>query len=79
MDLLVALKHEEAKLQQQLAGVQGAIKALNGRASGLQPTRKVEGPTKRVLSAAARAKISRATRKRWARFRAEKSKGKITK
>lgn len=74
MDILAALKQEEAKLQQQLAGIQVAIKALNGRASSIHPTSKVVGRPRRVMSAAARAKISKATKARWARFRAEKSK-----
>jgi hypothetical protein len=74
MDIIAALKQEEAKLQRQLAGIQGAIKALNGRASSIQATNKVLGPEKRVMSAAARAKISKATKARWAKFRAEKSK-----
>jgi hypothetical protein len=74
MDILAALKQEEAKLQRQLAGIQGAIKALNGRAGSTQPTGKVVGRKKRVMSAAARAKISKATKARWAKFRAEKSK-----
>jgi len=56
-----------------LAGIQGAIKALNGRASSTQPARKVVG-AKHVMSAAARAKISKATKARWAKFRAEKNK-----
>ena len=73
MDILAALKHEEAKLQQQLVGIQGAIKALNGRVGSAQPTGKVVGRNKRVMSAAARAKISKATKARWAKFRAEKS------
>ena len=73
MDILAALKQEETKLQRQLAGIQGAIKALNGRASSTQPARKVVG-AKHVMSAAARAKISKATKARWAKFRAEKNK-----
>jgi hypothetical protein len=74
MDIVDALKQEEAKLQQQLTGIQGAIKALNGRASRTQPTGNVVGREKRVMSAAARANISKATKARWAKFRAEKSK-----
>jgi hypothetical protein len=66
MDILAALKQEETKLQRELAGIQGAIKALNGRASSTQPARKVVG-AKHVMSAAARAKISKATKARfWA-------------
>lgn len=77
MDILAALKLEEAKLQRQLKGVQGAIAALNGahhappRVHGVSPER-VYG--KRTLSAAARAKISKATKARWAKFRVEKAK-----
>jgi hypothetical protein len=74
MDILAALKQAEAKLQQQLAGIQGAIRALNPRARSTQPTSKVVGREKRVMSAAARAKISKAIKARWAKFRAEKSK-----
>jgi hypothetical protein len=74
MDILAALKQEETKLQRELAGIQGAIKALNGRASNIQPASKVVGRVKRVMSAAARAKISKATKARWAKFRAEKNK-----
>ncbi len=74
MNILAALKQEEAKLQRQLAGIQGAIKALNGRTGSIQATNKVLGSEKRVMSAAARAKISKATKARWAKFRAEKSK-----
>ena len=76
MDILAALKQEETKLQQQLVGIQGAIKALDGRsrASSKQPTKKIVGRKKHVMSAAARAKISKATKARWAKFRAEKSK-----
>jgi hypothetical protein len=74
MDILAALKQEETKLQRQLAGIQGAIKALEGRASSTGTTNKAVGRVKHVMSAAARAKISKATKARWAKFRAEKSK-----
>jgi len=78
MDILAALKQEEVKLQQQLRGVQGAITALNGstnRAASRAPIashNKVQ--RKRTMSAAARAKISRLTKARWAKFRADKAK-----
>jgi hypothetical protein len=74
MYILAALKQEEAKLQKQLAGIQGAIRALSGRGSGIQSSKKKVGHVKRVMSAAARAKISKATKARWAKFRAEKNK-----
>ncbi len=76
MDLLAAIKREErklekelAKLQHQLNGVRAAAKSLGGKAS-----REVAQIKKRVMSAAARAKISRATKALWAKLRAEKNK-----
>ena len=77
MDILVALKQEEAKLQQQLKGIQGAITALNGAHHAPPRTQVVShkrARRKRTMSVAARAKISKATKERWARFRAEKAK-----
>jgi len=80
MDILAALRQEETKLQkqadaakQQLDTVRAAIKILGrGVASGGKPI----GKKKRVMSAAARAKISKATKERWAKYRAAKGKGK---
>jgi hypothetical protein len=80
MDILAALKQEEAKLQkqagivrQQLDTVRAAIKILGrGVASNSEPI----GKKKRVMSVAARANISKATKARWAKFRAAKAKGK---
>jgi hypothetical protein len=69
MNLLATIRREErvlekqlGKLQRELAGVRAAAQAL-GR-DGLQKAKK------RVLSAAARQKISRAAKRRWARVRA---------
>jgi hypothetical protein len=73
MDILAALRQEEAKLQHQLNGIKTAIAALNGShfASVVTPT----GVThKKTMSAEARARISKATKARWAKFRAEKAK-----
>ncbi len=76
MNLLAAIKREERKLekefgkvQHQLIGVRAAAKALGSKAS-----REVTQVKKRVMSAAARAKIGKATKARWAKFRAEKNK-----
>jgi len=76
MDLLAAIKREErklekelSKLQHQLSGVRAAAKAL-----GAKTVREVTQVNKRVMSAAARAKISKATKARWAKLRAEKNK-----
>jgi hypothetical protein len=76
MNLLAAIKREERKLekelgnlQQRLNGIRTAAKALGNTAS-----REIAQVKKRVMSAAARAKISKASKARWAKFRAEKSK-----
>jgi hypothetical protein len=76
MDILAAIKREEkklekqlGKLQHQLTGIRAAAKALGDSAN-----REVTTLKKRVMSAAARAKISKATKKRWAKFRAQAKK-----
>jgi uncharacterized protein YoxC len=74
MNILVALNEEEAKLHQQLKAIQGAIQALNGNTSHFSGSVGTGVRRKRTMSAAARAAISRATKARWARFRAEKAK-----
>jgi hypothetical protein len=45
MDILVALKQEESKLEQQLRGIKVAILALNG--SHTEPSRALIGPYRR--------------------------------
>jgi hypothetical protein len=76
MDILGAIKREErklekqlGKLQHQLNGVRAAAKALGDSTSS-----ELKGARKRVLSAAARAKIGKAAKKRWAKFRAQAKK-----
>jgi hypothetical protein len=87
MDILAALKQEEAKFekqvsaaQQQLDNVRAAIKLLGGMGSSAKATGsnigKTTGGKKRVMSAAARAKMAQAQKERWAKFRAAKAKGK---
>ena len=92
MDILAALKQEEAKwqkevsaAQQQLDNVRAAMKLLGGTGSSGKASVNSSGKTtangsgkakKRVMSAAARARISKATKERWAKFRAAKAKGK---
>jgi hypothetical protein len=76
MKILATIKREQkklekqlGKLQHQLSGVRAAAKAL-----GDSTSRELKTVKKRVLSAAARARIGRATKKRWAKFRALKKK-----
>jgi hypothetical protein len=88
MDILAALKQEEAKFekqvnaaQQQLDNVRAAIKLLGGMSSakttgGINSSGKTTGEKNRVMSAAARAKMAKAQKERWAKFRAAKAKGK---
>lgn len=73
MDILAVLRKEEGRLQHQLNGIRVAIGALNGSHSSLVIAT-TAGKRKRTMSAAARARISKATKARWAKFRAEKSK-----
>ena len=87
MDILAALRQEETKFekevsaaQRQLDNVRAAMKLLGGMGSSAKATGissgKATGQKKRVMSAAARAKISKATKERWAKLRAAKAKGK---
>ena len=87
MDILAALKQEEAKwekevsaAQQKLDNVRAAMKLLGGMGSSDKATGSSSGKTtagkKRVMSAAARAKMAQAQKERWAKFRAAKAKGK---
>lgn len=76
MSILAAIRREEkkvkkqmAKLQQNLIGLQSAAKALSKSAN-----REVISVKKRVLSAAGRAKISKAAKRRWAKVKAQAKK-----
>ncbi len=79
MSILAAIRREEkkvkkqlAKLQNDLMGLQSAAKAL-GKSANRDLT-KAKKRVKRVLSAAGRAKISKAAKKRWAKVRAQAKK-----
>jgi hypothetical protein len=78
MDIVQALKQEEAKLHKQLAAIQGAITALDVGSKTTTSPRHSSSPngthTKRTMSAAVRAKLSRKAKERWAKIRAEKTK-----
>jgi hypothetical protein len=71
MNILAAIRREEKKLEKQLGklqhtlnGVRSAARALGGSAEC-----EVVGVKKRVLSAAGRAAIAKAAKKRWAKVR----------
>lgn len=81
MNILIALRDEQAKLQHQLKAIESAIGALHSSSNGsrFSVTRSSSASqngtrVRRTMSAAARAKISKATKARWAKFRAEKAK-----
>ena len=76
MDLLAAIKREERRLERELRKLQTKFNGLRkaAKALGDSTIREVTQIKKRVLSAAAKAKISKATKARWAKFRAEKHK-----
>jgi hypothetical protein len=76
MDILAAIKREEKRLEKQLGKLQHQLNGIRaaGKALGDSTNRELKAVKKRVLSAAARAKIGKATKKRWAKFRAAKAK-----
>jgi hypothetical protein len=78
MDILAAIKREEKKLEKQLGKLQHQLNGIRAAAKvlGDSTNRELNTVKKRVLSAAARAKIGKATKARWAKFRAAKAKGK---
>jgi hypothetical protein len=78
MDILAAIKREERKLERQLGKLQDHLNGVRAAAKALgdSTNRELKAVKKRVMSAAARAKIGKAAKKRWAKFRAAKAKGK---
>ena len=76
MDILAAIKREERKLEKQLSKVQHQLNGVRAAAKALgdSTNRELKTVRKRILSAAARARIGKATKKRWAKFRAQAKK-----
>jgi hypothetical protein len=76
MNLLAAIKREERKLERELGKLQGKLSGVQAAAKALggETVRKITKVRKRVMSAAARARISKATKARWAKFRAQAKK-----
>ena len=76
MSILAVIRREQktvkknlAKLQHQLSGLEAAAKAL-----GDSTSKEIKVVKKRVLSAAGRAAIAKAARKRWAKVRKQANK-----
>ena len=76
MNILAAIKREERKLEKQLKKVQHQLDGVRSAAKALGHTAAVEvkGAKKRVLSAAGRAAISKAAKKRWAKMKKQAKK-----
>jgi hypothetical protein len=76
MNILAAIRREEKKVKKQLAKLQHDLIGLQSAAKALGKSAKQDVTTvkKRVLSAAGRAKISRAAKKRWAKVKAQAKK-----
>jgi hypothetical protein len=71
MDILAAIKREERKLEKQLGKLNHQLSGVRAaaRALGHSAEREIVAAKKRVLSAAGRAAIVKAAKKRWAKVR----------
>jgi hypothetical protein len=76
MDILAAIKREERKLEKELGRLQHKLTGVRAAAQALghSAEREVVGAKKRVLSAAGRAAIVKAAKKRWKRVRKQAKK-----
>jgi hypothetical protein len=76
MDILAAIKREERKLEQQLGKLNHQLNSVRAAAKALghSAEREVIGAKKRVLSAAGRAAMVKAAKKRWAKVRKQAKK-----
>jgi hypothetical protein len=76
MDILAAIKREERKFEKQLGKLQRQLNGVRAaaRALGDSTSKELKTAKKRVMSAAARAKIGKAAKKRWAKIRAQAKK-----
>jgi len=76
MNILTAIKREERKLEKQLGKLQHQLDGLRkaAKALGQSTGDELARVQKRVLSAAAKARMSKAAKKRWAKIRARAKK-----
>jgi hypothetical protein len=76
MDILAAIKREERKLEKQLGKLQHQLNQVRAAAKALgdSTSKELKVVKKRVLSGAARAKMVKAAKKRWAKVRAQAKK-----
>jgi hypothetical protein len=73
MNILSAIRREARKLEKQLGKTQNQLEGLRNAAEvlGHSASGRVTRFKKRTMSPVARAKISRAAKRRWAKFRAQ--------
>jgi len=76
MSILAAIRREEQKIEKELSKLQGRLEGIRAAAKSLGRSANHSGAVakKRVLSAAGRARIAAAARKRWAKVRAHAKK-----
>jgi hypothetical protein len=76
MNILAAIKREERKLEKRLGKLQHQLDGVRaaGKALGNSAGRELVKVKKRVLSAAGKAAISKAAKKRWAKVKAQAKK-----
>ena len=76
MSVLTAIRREKKKVKKQLAKLQSQLSGLEAAAKALgdSTSKEIKGVKKRVLSAAGRAAIAKAARKRWAQVRKQAKK-----
>ena len=76
MKILAAIKREQKKLEKQLGKLQHQLNGVRAAAKALgdSTSKELKVVKKRVLSAAARAKMVKAAKKRWAKIRAQAKK-----
>jgi hypothetical protein len=76
MNILAAIKREERKLEKQLGKVQHQLDGVRAAAKALGHTtgREMVRVKKQVMSAAVKAKISKAAKRRWAKIKAQAKK-----
>jgi hypothetical protein len=71
MNILAAIRREEKKLEKQMSELQHKLNGVRSAAKAMGHSAAVEvgGAKKRVLSAAGRAAIAKAAKRRWAKVR----------
>jgi hypothetical protein len=76
MSILAAIKREERKLEKQIGGLNHQLSGVRAAAKALghSANKEIAVAKKRVLSAAGRAAIVKAMKKRWAKVRKQAKK-----